>query len=422
MPLQSLNLHEIKEQFNSLVPIARELGYNVKPWTALPQDRDYGMQRLNWLRNKCGLPAIETAETVRTDLGARLPLRYLQNEWNRLVPDAVAQGIRVREWTIVPTTARHGLRRLAWLKEKMAANAARIAVVDGRLMIVEDIELFGTKTFGVEIECYMPIGMTASSLAALIRQAGVNINAEVYNHAVRPSWKIVTDGSLGDLSRGVEIVSPKLAGAEGFSDLVKVCNVLTAQRCKVSRKCGLHVHVDVRAETAQTVRRVAENYSWYQDVINKFLAPSRTNNQYAHNLSGTSSFRQCNSFREVILSVGQDADNPRSHRRYRVVNFQQLNNYGTVEFRQHQGSVEADKIVNWVKFCMRFVIASRSASALSSRAPAALDNLMDMIGMQGEARAYFVARTEHFARGLDDRLDAMRRTSQPSISHVYPNG
>lgn len=395
MPI-TLNLHEIFAMYNSLVPVARELGWDVKPWVSLPSDRDHGMKRLNWIRNKCGLPAIETPETIRTDLGAAMPLAYLQREWNRLVPTAQAQGIRVRPWTRVPSTARHGLRRLSELRDKLNSLPAHVAEIDGRMVVVSDISVFTGMTFGVEIECYMPIGMTSSELSAKVRAAGVECYPEAYNHSVRRFWKIVTDGSLHDMVRGVELVSPVLTGEAGFSDIAKVCKVLTSIGCKVSQKAGLHVHVGCRNENPTTLRRIACNYSYYQNVIDGFLAPSRRDANYAKRLRTDATVERATSVNEVILSVGQNPHTPRAISRQAVVNFQSLNSYGTVEFRQHQGSVEAEKVLNWVKFCGRMVIASRTENAALNERECSLAGLMAMLEMPAKGREYFEARTARF--------------------------
>lgn len=399
MPI-TLNLHEIFEAYNSLVPVARELGYGpdkFKLWLRVPSDRDHGMKRLNKIRNACGYPAIETPETIRTDLGAAMPLRYLQSEWNRMVPDARARGIAVRPWARVPSTARHGLRRLAELRNKLNSMPAHVAEIDGRMVVVSDIAVFTNMTFGVEIECYMPIGMTSSELGAKVRAGGVECYPEAYNHSVRRFWKIVTDGSLYDMVRGVELVSPILTGEAGFSDIAKVCKVLTAIGCKVSQKAGLHVHVGCRNETPSTLRRIAVNYSYYQNVIDGFLAPSRRDAGYARRLR-TSTADNCTTINEVILSVGQNPYTPRAASRQAVVNFQQMgvNGYGTVEFRQHQGSVEAEKVLNWVKFCGRMVIASRNENAATSNRECSLDSLLEFLNMPAKGREYFEARTARF--------------------------
>ena len=79
-----------------------------------------------------------------------------------------------------------------------------------------------TLTFGAELECFLPYGISHREAAAKITAAGIECNAESYNHSARPTWKIVTDGSLGDYSRGAEIVSPVLSGEEGLAALATV--------------------------------------------------------------------------------------------------------------------------------------------------------------------------------------------------------
>jgi hypothetical protein len=41
--------------------------------------------------------------------------------------------------------------------------------------------------------------------------------------------------------------------------------------------------------------------------------------------------------------------------RYRKVNIASFNRHGTIEFRQHEGTMDPDRILNWVQFCTHFV-------------------------------------------------------------------
>ena len=66
-------------------------------------------------------------------------------------------------------------------------------------------------TFGTEFECFIPSGTTREQLAVAINArliAPAHCAVEGYNHNARPHWKVITDGSLGDYQRGVEVVSP----------------------------------------------------------------------------------------------------------------------------------------------------------------------------------------------------------------------
>jgi hypothetical protein len=130
--------------------------------------------------------------------------------------------------------------RVAWLRSQVAPffapNVDAATVAEGVQVAVEDL------TFGVELEFIMPVGMTRDRIATMIQQAGVMCMSEQYNHTTRTHWKITTDASLG-YTRGAEVVSPILRGEAGLEATRKVCQILTQTGCKVSKKCGLHVHV-----------------------------------------------------------------------------------------------------------------------------------------------------------------------------------
>ena len=41
--------------------------------------------------------------------------------------------------------------------------------------------------------------------------------------------------------------------------------------------------------------------------------------------------------------------------RYRKLNLESMSSHGTVEFRQHSGTIEPDKAMNWIRICVAFV-------------------------------------------------------------------
>ena len=65
-----------------------------------------------------------------------------------------------------------------------------------------------THKFGVEIEAY---NCTMAKLSRELRDAGIRISVEGYNHTTQDHWKLVTDGSLHG-ENTFELVSPILSG------------------------------------------------------------------------------------------------------------------------------------------------------------------------------------------------------------------
>ena len=85
------------------------------------------------------------------------------------------------------------------------------------------------------------------------------------------------------------------------------------------------------------------------------MPPSRRNNNYCQSLRVDSWESKIDSARTL-----QDLENKITRRsRYFKLNSQSYWRHHTVEFRQHSGSVEFEKVKNWILFCARFVEFSK---------------------------------------------------------------
>lgn len=311
-------------------------------------------------------------------------LRQLQTEWNLLVPQAQASGLRgVREVRLYPEGLHeritHRRRRLDWLRQELNLTSALVAPA-----AITDPTAF---TFGVELELIMPRGMSHAQLASHIAVGGVPCVSEVYNHSVRNHWKVVTDGSLGDYYRGAEVVSPVLQGQEGFEATRKVCQTLTRLGCKVNRKCGLHVHVGVRNEQIDFFKRLARLYQVAETAIDQVLAPSRRgySNVYCQPVRVNSALDHATTVSQVASTV--------SSSRYCKLNLHSFARHGTVEFRQHQGTVEGDKVIHWVQFCLRMCLGARKGVEPAN----SLESLLVSLEATDTELNYFRSRASYFA-------------------------
>jgi len=223
-------------------------------------------------------------------------------------------------------------------------------------------------TFGIEIEFLRPLAMSHSRLASKLVAAGIETHAESYNHdernrdrngnTTRNYWKIVTDGSvvshLRDYEGHNEIVSPILKGINGLKQIEIVCRVLTENNIKVNKSCGLHVHHGCRNITGSIVDQIARNalviYHKYQSKFNKMMPQSRRNNQYSRSFSSS----ELRTLRNGTLQC--------TRTRYKVINIESFWRHGTLEFRQHSGTIEFAKIINWIKITQSVVIQSKRLS------------------------------------------------------------
>lgn len=231
------------------------------------------------------------------------------------------------------------------------------------------------RKFGIEIEC---IGANKQHVVTALNEIGVrcdDLTGNSYStyHATHPSWKIVLDGSVHG---GWEIVSPILVGEEGIEQVRKVAKTLVAKNATVNKNCGLHVHVDAHGLSIKSIVNVARRYAKFETEINNFMPVARRSNQYCRAINA-SDLDYIES-RGISYLGGLD--------RYQKVNLSAYARHGTVEFRQHSGTVNGEKMENWIRFCVAFVEASiinepavaEVNSSATPSAPVAELNVMDL--------------------------------------------
>ena len=224
------------------------------------------------------------------------------------------------------------------------------------------------RTFGVEIEF-----TTASrqEVARLMNAKGVDTYVEGYNHTTKSHWKVITDNSCG-----FELVSPPLKGREGLEQLKKACEALNEAGAKVDSKCGLHVHHDINDYNAKQIANIFAIYVKLETTIDSLVPISRraSNNTFCRSLFRGKS-------QQVILDKLKKVNSLDDikniwHTRYVKVNFQSYIKYGTIEFRQHSGTIEFEKIYNWILLTQQMV--DISATPVQKTYKAENDNLQSM--------------------------------------------
>lgn len=256
----------------------------------------------------------------------------------------------------------------------------------------------GTPTFGIEIECLFPSRLSQAQIASALNSAGIPTEAELYNHSRRGHWKVVTDGSLSSNpgTNPYEIVSPVLTGATGLEQIAKVCATLNGLGAIVNRSCGFHVHIGVSSDldNVNFFRRLVQLYKQHGPLIERVLAPSRRQgaNTYCRDfrLHRPEALDQCRSVSDVINMV--NGPDPRSDRYYKL-NLNSYFRHRTVEFRQHQGTLDAQKATMWTRFCLKLVAAAAKTTTMVS---SDLAGLLVQIEASDDERTYFMARAAHF--------------------------
>lgn len=243
---------------------------------------------------------------------------------------------------------------------------------------MENLMAYLDNSFGVEIECYLPEGGSQQQVAAAVRHrlgALGGCNVESYNHHVASAWKVVTDGSLNDYSRGIELVSPVLVGEAGLKQIEVVCKALADFGCTISKRCGLHVHVGVgHAVSVDFFKNLVKLYSAYEPVIDTLMPPSRRANinTYCRSMASVSAsaIDAAPTFHAVLgVATASRADSHNAPRYFKL-NLAAYLKYRTVEFRQHSGTLDGMKARNWTVLCLRMVEAAKGNLSALGTAPA----------------------------------------------------
>lgn len=262
------------------------------------------------------------------------------------------------------------------------------------------------RPFGVEMEFF---GTTKARVVEEFTARGLQCVAEAYNHNTRNHWKVVTDASVNRMGTGegsgLELVSPILRGEAGFASLALACEALAAAGAKVDRSCGVHVHHDTRDLRPADVYRTVRIYTEGQAFIDSVLPPSRRSNggnfycvAYApHELSSIQrTAESAISARRMAGAAGG---------RYRTVNLESLSRHGTLEFRQHSGSVEGPKVAAWVRLGQAIIWTARRDDCPNPSED--LASFLSTVGVSEEDRSYFIQRASVLARPRAARRQVM---------------
>ena len=252
------------------------------------------------------------------------------------------------------------------------------------------------RTFGAECEFF---GITPQVAVQALAAAGITAVFEGYTHAVTRHWKIVTDASVnrtGTGTGGLELVSPVLRGANGLAELAKAVKALAGAGARVDRTCGVHIHIGMDGLNGAQIMNVVDYYAANQSHINGLVARSRLSSGYCRPAN------QMSRYTMQAISQARQATNPtqirdafRNGERYYSVNVTSYAKYGTLEFRQHQGSLNGKKLTNWVKFLLATVENGLLHGATTH---GSLAEMVGALNLDAPTQGYLTSRAVSLAR------------------------
>lgn len=265
------------------------------------------------------------------------------------------------------------------------------------------------RKFGIELEI---VGITRQVALRALRAVGINVQDESYNHTTRGHWKLVSDSSVRD---GFEVVSPILQGEAGIEEAMTVAEALSDAGATVNRSCGFHVHFDAADLNAADVKIIVNRYAAHEAEIDAFMPPSRRGNANTYCESVTSFLnRRFNEARTINeLAAAQPG-------RYFKVNLQSYRRHGTLEFRQHSGTVNANKVANWVRFLGEFIDQCKRPAAPTPAAPAA--ELPVLSGVQARLAEMFAGQRHRALAAMCERFGWQAHSARAAVTRLRRAG
>ena len=222
--------------------------------------------------------------------------------------------------------------------------------------VIAEFNFRFTRTLGVELEMF---GTDRARLVAELQAIGIECHDEYYNHSTRSYWKIVNDGSIQG-NDALELVSPVLQGEEGLAELRRVCQILNRIGSRQNRSCGFHAHHSFEdiGEDITIWRNLFHNYATLEPLIDGFMPASRRGdaNIYCRSMrvaDWAQKIESATNLRGMEMAVTRTC-------RYFKLNVQAYWRHKTAEFRQHSGTIEFEKIANWVLFTSRLIDFSKT--------------------------------------------------------------
>lgn len=214
-------------------------------------------------------------------------------------------------------------------------------------------------TFGVEFEFGSKVD--TSDIYQMLEEAGFDLQ-RLNSLKEYENWNVINDGSV--VVRGyfhdVEIVSPILKGKKGLAELQRMTVFLNQLKkigiIKQNRTCGTHVHHSAKKFTA--VSKLIYAGEMAQPIMNQFVTRHRAMTEeqierYEMNVDTVyqAPIKKDKYFDGKKLKV--------SFEKYINLNVNKFRKYGTVEFRQLQGTTQFRKITSWIIMAQRVIRGSK---------------------------------------------------------------
>lgn len=295
-----------------------------------------------------------------------------------------------------------------------------------------------SRRIGIEIEMAIPLIGGGSQqdlrvkMAQILSANGLRAAARSYSHApVGDNLDVVVEHDSSIVGESVysgiewtqvEVKSRILTGTADFDLVVKkLCDISRYLGARQNRSTGVHLHLDF-PELRDGPERLRSFYNLahrFEPVVFGLVAPSRRENPFCKPMPSPSKFfHECRSLKDCHAALGRLGFD-----RYWGFNLTHVfRSTPRIEFRQHQGSLDFEKLRHWRNLCLRLVDHSLQRNCKAAPNPLANDkaSLMRMLvtlGFKPNTRVFKTVdpelrETGRFLLRRWKQLNAPRRTAE----------
>lgn len=290
--------------------------------------------------------------------------------------------------------------------------------------------------YGIELECYTPYSipnveyeetreqiverLKARYIANGYDEDGAQIRAvqafnsgnyttnsnltDLHTKIAEVGAEVVSDGSIQSPNgeNGTEIRGGVYDDENIEQKVTELCRIANAHGSDVNKSCGFHVHTShKRFLHRPTLNKLVHVWAAIEDVLFLTQPQSRFNNRYCYRL--------------LKPFISGDFDNlPKEKRelvrkmngidRYTSLNLSALGKHHTVEVRLHSGTLDKEKIINWVKllrsiYTYVFDFYDKEKVAEIFNMPISKEKVQavfELIGLSEELKTYYTERIAKF--------------------------
>lgn len=192
-----------------------------------------------------------------------------------------------------------------------------------------------------DVRTYMP-GHTIPNSCLV----GVEVELEKFQNVPRDLvyWRSERDGSLRE--GGIEFVLRQpLTGYDLEASIEELYTKVLNNKYEATSRCSTHVHIDVRDLSIEHLQKIVFVYGMFERFIYDIVDPVREYNFYC-----TPMFSSLRNRRMIAkaLQNGHFHDCPK----YSGINLRTIHQYGSLEFRMHEGLTESKDVKKWIQLLM----------------------------------------------------------------------